>query len=127
MLWTDMVPVIAEGVRVILEYLMLFFVPGLLITLVFFPRLTDMKPAERLVWAIVLSIGLSITSILFMRLVLGTDANTQRVSLGLSLFSAFLLIVWVCEIVYLSSRDSGRFLHLRKHLSRAVNKRRDRS
>jgi len=122
-----MVPVIVDGIRAILGYLILFFVPGFLITLVFFPRLTDMRFVERLVWAIVLSIGSSITTLLFMRLVLGVDANTQRVSLGLSLFSAFLLIVWVCEIVYLSSWGSGKFLHLQKHLSRAVNKWRDRT
>ena len=122
-----MIPAIVEGIRAISGFLMFFLVPGFLITAVFFPRFADMRFLERAVWSVVLSIGAAIASFLFMRLVLGVDADTQRVSLGLSLVSAFLLIVWVCEILYLSSQDSGRLLQLRKRLSRAVNALRDRS
>jgi len=44
----ETVPVILEGLRVIVGFLMLFFVPGFALSLVIFPRLTDIGIIQRL-------------------------------------------------------------------------------
>jgi hypothetical protein len=130
----DSVTFIVDGLRAILVFFNLLLVPGLAISLAFFPRFTDMGLMKRLAWSAVLSIGAVIASVLFMDFVLGVVATQQNISLGLGLFSMILLVVWFFEVWYLISsvperlhrRFSGRFLPLRKHLSRVINSRRDR-
>ena len=125
---------IIGGLKAIFGYLILLFVPGFVISLVLFPRFTDIGLVERLAYSMVLSIGSVIAAVLFMDVFLGVDTTPQNISLGLGLFSAILLVVWLCEIWYLMSnlservhrKFSGRFLGLRKYISRLMNSRRDR-
>jgi uncharacterized membrane protein len=130
----DIVTILVDGLKIIVGSLILVFVPGLAITLVFYPRFTDMKPLERLAGATILGMGLVVSSVLFMDIVLGVDSTFENIALGLGLFSTILFVVWFCEMVYLSSDVpdqvhrifSGRFLPLRKYVSRSKNSRQDR-
>jgi hypothetical protein len=130
----DSVTIIVDGLRMVLVFLNLLFIPGLAVSLAFFPRFTDMGLTKRLVWATILSIGVVIASVLFMDFILGVNATAQNIGLGLGLFSLILLVVWFFEVWYLISNlperlhrlFSGRFLPLRKYLSRVINARRDR-
>jgi hypothetical protein len=130
----DSVTAFLEGLKIFVGSLILIFVPGLAITLVFYPRFTDMKPLERLAGATILGMGLVVASILFMDNVLGADSTFENIALGLGLFSTILFIVWFCEMAYLSSNVpekvhrifSGRLLPFRKSVSRYMNSRRDR-
>ncbi len=130
----DSITLVAEGLRVVLGFLNLLFVPGFVLSLVLFPRFTDMGVIQRLAYSTVLSISSVISLVLFMDVVLGVDTTPQNISLGLGMFSALMLLVWLCEIWYLSStlparvheKVSGRYLSFRKYVSRIINARRDR-
>jgi hypothetical protein len=130
----DTVTLIVEGFRVIFGFLNLFFVPGFVISLVLYPRFTDLGSIQRLAYSTVLSIGSVISLVLFMDVVLGMNTTSANISLVLGAFSAFMLLIWLCEIWYLSSnlpsklhqRFSGRFLGLQRYFSRIINARRDR-
>jgi hypothetical protein len=99
----NIVTILMDGLKIIVGSLILVFVPGLAITLVFYPRFTDMKPLERLAGATILGMGLVVSSVLFMDIVLGVDSTFENIALGLGLFSTILFVVWFCEMVYLSS------------------------
>jgi hypothetical protein len=130
----DTVAFILAGLRAVFGLLNLFFVPGFVISLVFFPRFTDMRLIERLAYSTVLSIASVMSLVLFIDVVLGVDTTPQNINLGLGIFSASLLLVWVCEIWYLSSnlparvnqRFFGWYLAFQKYFSRSINSRRDR-
>lgn len=130
----DIVTLIMQGVRVVLGFLNLLFVPGFILSLVFFPRFTDMGLIERLAYSTVLSIGSVIATVLFMDVVLGVDTTPQNISLAIGVFTVFMLVIWLCEVWYLSSslparvhkRFSGGYRALQNYFSRLVNSRRDR-
>ena len=130
----DIITLVAEGLRVVLGFLNLLFVPGFVLSLVLFPRFTDMGVIQRLAYSTVLSISSVISLVLFMDVVLGVDTTPQNISLGIGIFSALMLLIWLCEIWYLSStlparvheKVSGRYLSFRKQVSRIINARRDR-
>ncbi|MDD1696884.1 MAG: hypothetical protein LUQ36_00820, partial [Methanoregula sp.] len=130
----DIVLTLFEGLKIIAGSVILVFVPGLAVTLVFYPRFTDMKPLERLAGATILGMIIVVASILFMDIVLGIDATFENIAVGLGLFSTILFVVWFCEMVYLSSDAPGRmhgtlsarFQPFRKYVSRFTNSRKDR-
>ena len=130
----DIVATLFEGLKIIVGSLILVFVPGLAVTLVFYPRFTDMKLVERLAGATIVGMIIVIASVLFMDNVLGVNATLENIAIGLGLFSTILVVVWFCEMVYLSSDVPervhriffGRFVPLRKRVSRFMNGRRDR-
>jgi hypothetical protein len=130
----DIVSTLFEGLKIIAGSIILVFVPGLAVTLVFYPRFTDMKPLERLAGSTILGMIIVVASILFMDIVLGVDATFSNIALGLGLFSTILFGVWFCEMVYLSSDVpervnrifSRRFLPFRKTISRFTHSRQDR-
>jgi len=97
----DTVTIIMGGLRVIVGLLNLFFIPGFAISLVFYPRFTDMGLIKRLACSTVLGICSGIAFTLCINVVLGVDATPGNISLGISVFSALLLVVWLCEIWYL--------------------------
>ncbi len=125
----DTVTIIAGGLRVIVGFLNLFFIPGFAISLIFFPRFTDMGLIKRLACSTVLSVFSGIAFILLMDVVLGVDAAPGDISLSLSVFSAILLVVWLCEIWYLigglpailHQNLSMRWQGPRKYFSRIIN------
>ena len=130
----DAVTLLIAGVNVLVSILILAFVPGFVILLVFFPRFTDMGLLRRLIYSVVLSIGSVIAFVLSMAIVRGAYPTSGMVSLGLGAFSVLLIVVWLGELWYLrASAPSGqhrkffvRIPGLRKHISRIVNSRWDR-
>jgi len=130
----DTLPVIEGGLRVFFGLLNLFFVPGFVISLVLYPRFTDLGLIQRVAWSTVLSVGSVISFVLFMDVILGVDTTSGNISIGLGIFSATMLFLWLCEVWYLSSslpervhrRFSADYQGLRKYFSRIINSRRDR-
>jgi hypothetical protein len=130
----DIVTIIIEGSRVGFGFLNLLFVPGFVLSLVLFPRLTDLGVIQRLAYSTVLSIGSVIALVLFMDVVLGVDTTPRNISFGLGVFSASLLLIWICEIWYLSTnlparlhrRFSAGYRAFQRYFSRSINSRRDR-
>ena len=130
----DTVPVILEGLRVILGFLMLFFVPGFILSLVIFPRFSDIGIIKRLAYSTVLSIGSVIALVLFMYVVLGMDTTPENINIVIGAFSCFAFFVWLCEVWYLNSHLKDRleplvsadYQELQRYYSREKNARRDR-
>jgi uncharacterized membrane protein len=96
----DVITVFLDGMRIILGFFLLLFVPGFAISLVFYPRPTDIGLIERLVYSTVLSIGSVIVLVLFMDVVLGMNTTPRNISIIICAFSVFALIVWQCEKKY---------------------------
>ncbi len=125
----DIVTVILEGLRVIFGFLLLLFIPGFVITLVYFPRLSDIGIVERLVYSTVLSIGSVIVLVLFMDVFLGINTKPLNIFLVIGAFSYLAFMVWVCERWYLNrkaknlppSRFSVYFRNLQRSGSRKMN------
>jgi hypothetical protein len=125
----DIVTIILEGLRVILGFLLLLFIPGFAITLVYFPRLSDIGIVERLVYSTVLSIGSVIVLILFMDVFLGINTKPLNIFLVIVAFSCFAFVVWLCECWYLNrkaknlpaSRLSVYFRNLQRSGSRKIS------
>ena len=130
----DTITVILEGMRVILGLLMLLFVPGFAISLVIFPRFTDLGLIERLAYSTVLSIGSVIALVLFMDVFLGVDTTPVNIIIVIAAFSFFVFFEWLCEVWYLNSRLKERleprlsadYKALQKYYSRETNAARDR-
>jgi len=87
----DITAFIFGGFRVFFGFLLLVFIPGFLITQIFFPRPGDLRPVERLAYSLVLSIGSVLIFILFMDVYLGIDTTPVNVVLGLIGFSLILV------------------------------------
>ena len=129
----DTITVLLEGMRVFLGFLNLLFVPGFVITLVYFPRLDEIGIVQRLVYSTVLSIGSVIALVLFMDVFLGVDTTPGNISIGIGAFSALMLVVWLCELWYLKSRFKKRleprvsadYEELQKFYSREINAAKD--
>jgi uncharacterized membrane protein len=98
----DIPTALLSGIRVILGFLLVLLIPGLLITLVYFPRLSDLHIVERLVYAAILSIGSVIVCVLFMDVVLGIDTTPINVVLIISTFCLGLAILWLIRRVFIT-------------------------
>ena len=101
----DTVPVILGILRIILGFLLLVFVPGFALSLVIFPRLTDLGILDRLVYAAVLGSTTAIAFVVFMDLVPGLELTPENLTLIVGVFSAGVLIFWLCERWYLIRRS----------------------
>ena len=123
-----------EGVRVFIGFLSLLFIPGFIITLVYFPRLTDIGIIQRLAYSTVMSIGSVIALVLFMDVVLGVDSTPGNIITGIGVFSGLMLILWFFELLYLKSRFKKNleprivadYEELQRFYSREVHAARDR-
>jgi len=82
------------GIRIVLGFLLVLFIPGLLLSLAFFPRQSDLSPVERLVYATTLSIGTAMLSILVMDGVLGLDMTPENIVLTLIAVSILFALLW---------------------------------
>ena len=124
--------ILAVG-RVLLGFVNLLFIPGFVITLVYFPRFTDLTLMERLVYSTVLSISSVMVLVLGMEFVLGINTTPRNISIVIGAFSYLMLILWLCEVLYLGSRlklwlgrqISSHYIMLRKYYSRRINAARD--
>ncbi|MDD1697612.1 MAG: hypothetical protein LUQ36_04550 [Methanoregula sp.] len=100
----DTVPVILGVLRIILGFLLLVGIPGFAISLVLFPRLTDLSVLDRLVYTAVLGITSAIAFVVFIDLMPGLELSLENLTIIASVFSAGALIVWLCERWYLNRR-----------------------
>jgi hypothetical protein len=99
----DTVPVMFGILEIILGFLVLVVIPGLAISLIIFPRITDMSILDRLVYTAVLGITSAIAFVMFLDLMPGLDLTLKNLILAAVIFSAGVLIVWLCERWYLTS------------------------
>ncbi len=100
----ETVPVILGVMRIILGFLLLVVIPGFAISLVIYPRLTDVSIRDRLVYIAVLGITSAIALVLFMDVVPGIELTLENLTLVAGVFSAGALMVWLCERWYLNRR-----------------------
>ena len=98
----DTVQVIFGVLRIILGFLLLVVIPGFAISLVIFPRLTDMSIIDRLVYTAVLGITSVIAFVMFTDLMPGLDLTLSNLTLIAGVFSAVAFMVWLCERWYLN-------------------------
>lgn len=130
----DVVALILGGVRVVFGFLFVLFIPGFTLSLVYFPRSTDLRPIDRLVYSTVLSIGSVMVLVLFMEFVLGVNTTPRNIFLFICVFSILALILWRCEQWYLNNPEkipsgtlpSWDYHAYLKSFSRIVNSVRDR-
>jgi uncharacterized membrane protein len=99
----DFIAVILGVLRAVFGFILLLFVPGFTISLLFFPRIPDLRFIERLVYSTVLSIGSVIAIVLFMDVFLGVNTTASNITLFILAFSALALIVWLSERWYTTS------------------------
>jgi len=100
----ETVPVILGVMRIILGFLLLVGIPGFAISLVIFPRLTDTSRFDRLVYSAVLGITSAIAFMVFMDVVPGLEPTLENLTLVAGVFSAGVLMLWLCERWYLNRR-----------------------
>jgi uncharacterized membrane protein len=81
--------------RAIFGFILILFIPGFLLSLVFFPRLSNITLIERFVYSVVMSIGSVITYVLFMDIVLGINTTPINIVIVLSGFCLVLTIIWI--------------------------------
>ena len=91
----DIITFVSELLRVIFGFLLVLFIPGFFLSLVFFPHLSDLRLIERLMYSIVMSIGSVIIIVLFMDIWLGIDTTSLNIVVVLIGFSLVLLIIWI--------------------------------
>jgi uncharacterized membrane protein len=119
----DVIAVITGGFTAVFGFLLLLFVPGFTISLLFFPRISDLRLIERLVYSTVMSIGSVIAIVLFMDVFLGVNTTPRNITLFILAFSALALFIWFCERrymksglkLYLDSMISGDYRILRNY------------
>jgi uncharacterized protein YggL (DUF469 family) len=110
----DIVTVFFEVIRVIFGLLSLFFIPGFAITLVYFPRLTEIRIVQRVIYSVGLSIIFVIVAVLFLVGVLGVDTTSRNMDLVIAVFLAIMLVIWLSEVFSLNKtvrKKYSRFLH----------------
>jgi hypothetical protein len=115
----DIIAALFAGIQIIFGLISLFFFPGLVITLVYFPRLTEIGIVQRLIYSVGLSIGYVIAAVLFLVGVLRADTTSRNIDLTTAVFLAIMLAVWLCEVVSLNTA-------VRKFYSRRIHGARDR-
>jgi len=99
----DVIAVILGILRAVFGFFLLLVVPGFTLSLLFFPRLTELRLIERLVYSTVMSIGSVIAIVLFMDVYLGVNTTPRNIAIFILAFSALALIIWLCERRYLAS------------------------
>ena len=100
----ETVPVIMGVLRIILGFLLLVGIPGFALSLVIFPRLTDMNILDRLVYTAVLGITSAIAFVVFLDLMPGLEPTVENLTLIAGVFSAGAFMVWLGERGYLKRR-----------------------
>jgi hypothetical protein len=99
----DAVALILDGLRVVFGFLLVLFIPGFTLSLVYFPRSTDLRPIDRLIYSTVLSIGSVIVLLLIMEFVFGVNTTPRNIFLFICAFSVLSLILWHYEKRYLNN------------------------
>lgn len=98
----DITAFIFDGVRVLFGYLLLLFIPGFILSMVLFPRFSDLRIIERLVYSMVLSVGSVLVLVLFMDVLLGMDTTPMNIVLVLIGVSLILINTWIARWFFLT-------------------------
>src|SRR5665647_612600 len=130
----DTVAVLLDTLRIVFGFFLLLFLPGFNLSLIFFPRSSDLSIINRLVYSTVLSISSVIALVLFMDVVLGVNTTPRNITLFICVFSEIVLLVWWCERWYLNSRLKNRleqrlsadYQKVQRYYTRELNATRDR-
>lgn len=104
--------VFISTLRVIGGFVLLLFLPGFALTLVYFPEKTDLDIPDRLVLSGILSIGLVIFTGITMDVVLGVDTTPRNIALAVSAAVVLMLILWRLSLKCrrFTCRKPGSFL-----------------
>lgn len=113
----DIAAVFLSGIRVIFGFLLVLLIPGFLISLVFFPRPSDIRIIERFVYATVLSIGSVIVSVLFMDVVLGIDTTPANIVIVITVFCLILALLWIIRSLFLTFSVTEKISDIMKRIS----------
>lgn len=95
----DIIAILLNTLRIILGFLLVFFLPGYLLSLFFFQKSSDIGIVERLAYSAVMSIGSVIVCVLFMDVFLGIDTIPLNIVIILVAFCLLLLILLVIRHV----------------------------
>ena len=93
--------------RVIFGLLFLFFVPGFALLLALFPK-KELSIAERIGFSGALSIVADMLTVLFIDLVLHIPTTALNIVLSLLTLTAFALIIWRLELIFLKLKEKER-------------------
>jgi len=93
--------------RVIFGLLFLFFVPGFALLLALFPK-KELSIAERIGFSGALSIVADMLTVLFIDLVLHIPTTALNIVLSLLTLTAFALIIWRLELIFLKLNEKER-------------------
>ncbi len=96
----DVISVIIAFLRVLLGFVLVLFIPGFFLTLVFFPKISEIQIFERLVYSVVLSIGTVIASVLFMDVALGVNTTPLNIVFGILSVSFVFIIIWILRLYF---------------------------
>ena len=97
-----------ESVRIVIGFLLLLFIPGFALSLVIFPRSTDLSITDRIVYSTVMSISSGIASVVFMDIVLGIGRTLENFILVIGNFSVLAFLFWSGERYYLNRQFKKR-------------------
>ena len=120
----DFTGLIFGVLRVVFGFLLVLFLPGFCLSLLYYPRATDLSILERLVYSVVLSIGSVMILVLFMEFILGVNTTPRNIALFICVLSFLCLLVWWGEWGYLKSRkktDCGSLLSGDNHTPREIS------
>ena len=98
----DILVAIINGIRVFFGFLLVFLIPGFLITLVFFPRPSELRIIERLVYSVIMSMGSVMAWILFMDIILGIDTTPANIIIALTVFCIIVFLLWRIRCLFLT-------------------------
>jgi uncharacterized membrane protein len=90
---------IVELVRVFLGMLLLLFIPGFAISLIFYPKVGDIPLVERFVLSGIVSIGSSVGVFLLMDVWLGVETTARNGTIFLIFITVLALIIWKIELI----------------------------
>jgi len=96
----DIIAAILMIFRVVLGFVLILIVPGLFLSLVFFPRISDLEFMDRLIYTVVLSIGSVLVSVLFMDVALGIDVTPVNIILTIFFVSGIFCILWIIRLYF---------------------------
>ena len=108
----DIITALFAVLRVIFGLISLFFIPGFVITLVFYPGLTEIRIIQRLIYSVGFSICFVIVTVLFLAGVLGVDTTSRNIDLVTAVFLAVMLVVWLCEVFSLDRTVRKKYSRL---------------
>ena len=89
----DFITIFLGFSRIILGLLLILFIPGYVISFIFYPRIADIAYISRIVLSCVISIGSTLCAILFFDIFLGVDTTPVNSTLIILFVTAVAFII----------------------------------